>query len=146
MKPEKRKAMRAEVERKVQTFVTVELATRLGLDEKAALQLSTAFKSHRARKEAARDKMRAEYSALKELLEAGSDDRALQAQTEKVVAANGVAHGPDATLFADTRKFLSAEQQARLVLALPDVQRQVHRMMKRARGRTHGRGGGGRDE
>jgi len=142
MSSEERKAMRTEVERKVQTFVTVELATRLGLDEKEALKLSAAFKAHRERKAQAREKMHAEYSALKDLLDkSGTPDSALRAQTQKVLAAKGTTHGPDDTLFVDTKKFLSAQQQARLVLALPDVQREVHRMMKRARGRHGGKAG-----
>lgn len=137
---EEREQMRAEVERKVQTFITVELASRLGLDEAKALKLAGAFKAHRERETKERAAMRGEYRKLKELLEGDAKDAALRAQTKKVIAAVRTKKAPDDELFKDTAKFLTPKQQAMLVLSLPEVMRETHRMMKRAR---RGRRGGG---
>jgi hypothetical protein len=143
LSPEHRQKMRAEVERKMQTFFTVELSTRLGLDDKAALKLSSAFKAHRERKEAGRKALHKEYEALKDLLEKKAGDKALRAQTQKVLAAAEKAHAPDDKLFHDARGFLSSEQHARFVLSLPEVQREMHRMMRHARGEMRRRDGEG---
>jgi hypothetical protein len=122
------------VQRKVQTYVTVELSSALGLDQKRALQLSDVVKAHMERRQQARKDVRAEYDKLEQLVAQSADDKALAAQIKLVTekAAKVDQHGQ---LLADAAKFLSVKEQAKLVLAVPRVMKDIGKMMK------HGKGG-----
>lgn len=145
LSPEERKQLQEEVGRRMDTFVTVELASRLDLTQDKALKLSAVVKAHREKTQAQRETVRAEHKKLKELIESGAKDPALKAQTQKVLAASKAVPDREA-LLDDTAKFLTVSEQAKLVLAFPKIQRQMKRMVKRARGEMRGeRGGRGRD-
>lgn len=135
LSPAQRAQVKAEVQQKVRTYVTVELSSRLGLDDARALKLAAAVDAHMDRKQAARQALRAEHEKLEDLLGKGADDKALAAQIA-VVSQRASAMDLHDELLADCRKFLSVKEQAKLVLAVPDVMRDVGKM---ARG---GKGGG----
>lgn len=130
--PEERQQLEDKVGRKMDTFITVELSSQLGLSDDKALKLARLLKQERQRKYTTRVKARQEYKALQELLDQGGDDRALKAQTRKVVEAAQVADAPP-DLLAMTAGFLNAKEQARLVLVMPHVRREMRHLMKRAR-------------
>ncbi len=145
----KRGELRERVRQKVQTYVTVELASRANLDEKKSLQLGSAIKAHMERKQQARQKKRGEMEKLRALVDSKGNDAALKAQMKTLVDA---ARDEDQVqlLLDDTAKFLTPTEQARVVLALPGVMKDTMKMVKEARGgglggggRRGGRGGGG---
>lgn len=132
LSPEERRRLEDEVQRKMHTYVTVELSSRLGLDDKTALQLADIIRAHREQQHAAHEKVRAESDALEKLLKEGANEAALKKQTAVVLAAAAARpHLED--LVRASAKILTTEQQAKLVLAFPDVMRDVRRMMRKAR-------------
>lgn len=136
LSPEQRGRLESEVRRKLQTFVTAELAEELGLDEATAAKLSEAIRTHREAQQAARKALRDENDKLAALVRDGASDEALRAQTEKVLAAADALPGLD-DLLRSTASFLTPTQQAKLVLAFPEVLRDVRGML---RGEGHGKG------
>ncbi len=145
LSPTERDALRAEVQRKVQTYVTVELSTALGLDQKRALQLSDIVKVHMERRQQARQELRAEHQKLEQLVLSSADDKALSAQI-KVVTDKASKVDEPGLLLVDTAKILSVKEQAKLVLAVPKVMKDIGKMMKLGRGGGGGRRGGAIDD
>lgn len=137
LSPEQRGRLEGEVRQKLRTLVGAKLSERLGLDEATALKLSDAIRVHREAQHAAREKLRKERDKLAALVRDGASEDALRAQTAKVLAAvDGEPELDD--LARATATFLTPTQQAKLVLAFPEVMREVRGMMRGAR-----RGGGG---
>lgn len=138
---ERREEMRERVEQKIKTYLTVELSTRLALDQKRALQLGDAVQRHMARKHERREKTRVEVEKLRDLVEKKAPDAQVKAQLDTVV---GLA-GKDDDLHAflgDVGKFLNVTEQAKLALAMPDIMRDVQRMVRDVRRELRGRGPG----
>lgn len=138
---ERREEVRQRVEQKIKTYLTVELSSRLALDQKRALQLSDAVQRHMDRMHERREKMRAEADKLRDLVEKKAPDAQVKAQLDTVV---GLA-GKDDDLHAflgDAAKFLNVTEQAKLALAMPEIMRDVHRMVKDVRKEMRGRGPG----
>ena len=129
---EEREALRAEVERKVQTYLTVELSSRLGLSDDKALKLGDAIGAEREAREARHQTVKAEMKKLQELVDSGAADGALQAQTQKVVAAQAQIRDQGAVL-EKTASFLTAKEQAQLVLAFPEVMHDVRKLVGQAK-------------
>jgi hypothetical protein len=76
MNPEERAALRDRVKQKIQTYLTVELSSRAGLDEKKSLQLGTAIKGHLEKREASRKTRHEAFVKLKELVDQKANDAA----------------------------------------------------------------------
>lgn len=140
LSPEERQRIEQEVRRKMETYLTVELSSQLGLDEKKALQLAEVIKRQGDKKETAHEQMRAEMQALRDLVEKKASDAALKAQMKKVADVRKAREDLDG-LLADTAKFLTPTEQAKLMLAFPRVMKDMRHMMRAAR-RDHRRGGG----
>lgn len=137
LSPAERERLESEVRRKIETFLTVELSSRLGLYDATALKLADAIRTHREQQHQAHVRMREESEKLSALLRDGASDDALRAQTAKVLAAAASRPEPH-DLARETAKFLTAQQQAKLVLAFPEVMRDVRKMMREARGGRRG--------
>lgn len=137
----KREEMRARVEQKIKTFLTVELASRLSLDQKRALQLGDAVQRHMERQHQRREKMRSEADKLRELVEKKAPDAQVKAQLDTVVGLAGKDDDMHAFL-GDTGKFLNVSEQAKLALSMPEIMRDVHRLVREARREMRGRGPG----
>jgi uncharacterized membrane-anchored protein YjiN (DUF445 family) len=137
---ERREQLRGEVQGKIQTFATVELASKLKLDQKRALELSDLIKAHLDRKEQTRLALRDEAKKLRELVDKNADDAALNAQMKRVLEAK-LKNDDTQELFDATGKLLSVREHAQLVLEFPRVRAEIARMIREAR---PGGGGGGR--
>lgn len=138
---ERREEIRQRVEQKIRTYITVELSSRLALDQKRALQVGEAVQRHMDRMHERREKMRAEADKLRELVEKKAPDAQVKAQLDTVV---GLA-GKDDDLHAflgDTAKFLNVTEQAKLALSMPEIMRDVHRLVKETRRELRGHGPG----
>jgi hypothetical protein len=139
LSPEERAALRDRVQQKIQTYLTVELSSRAGLDEKKALQLGAAIKAQQERRQATREKKHAELQKLRDLVQQKAADAALKAQVKAVVDQSDREEQLQA-LLDDTAKFLTPLEQAKIVVAWPDVMKDARRLIAQAR-REH-RGGG----
>lgn len=138
LSPEERARLEEEVGRKIDTYLTVELSSRLGLSDEKALKLSKLIKERREKKRTRRQEVRAEYQRLQELVDKKASDADLRAQTKRTLdAAQRV--DSEQGLFDETARLLTAEEQARLVLAYPHVRREMHRMMREVRGKGRGK-------
>jgi hypothetical protein len=142
--PEQRSALRERVKGKIQTYLTVELSSRAGLDEKKSLQLGSAIKAHLERKEAARGGRREAVAKLRELVDGKAADAALKSQMKAVIDMHNKQEALD-TLLDETARFLTPTEQARMLVALPDVMKDAMNLMREARG-TRGERRGGDDE
>ena len=142
--PEQRSALRERVKGKIQTYLTVELSSRAGLDEKKSLQLGSAIKAHLERKEAARGGRREAVAKLRELVDGKAADAALKSQMKAVIDMHNKQEALD-TLLDETARFLTPTEQARILVALPDVMKDAMNLMREARG-TRGERSGGDDE
>ncbi len=136
---EQRAALEAKIERRIDTFVTVELSSELGLDEKEALKLLGAWREHRAAGKTANRAVRDHAKRLGELIDAKAADAQVAAQMKTLEASMDKRVEPN-DLLAKTRAFLTVRQQAQLLLAIPQVEHQVRRMMRKARRKARGRG------
>jgi hypothetical protein len=136
---DERGALRERVQQKVQTWLTVELSQRAGLDEKKSLQLGAAIKSHLERRQQARQKKHDEMQKLRALIDGKGADAALKAQMKAVVDQHDREEQLTA-LLDDTARFLTPTEQAKVVIAFPEVMKDTRRMIRDAR--RGGRGGG----
>jgi len=130
--PEQRAALRARVQEKIQTYLVVELSSKAGLDDKKSLQLGTAIKAHLERSEAARDDKRQALEALQGLIDQKAPDAALTAQIKAVLATTDREEHHQ-QLLADVAKFLTPTEQAKIVVALPEVMKDAMRLVRDAR-------------
>jgi Spy/CpxP family protein refolding chaperone len=142
MSDDERAALRERVQQKIQTYLTVELSSRAGLDDKKALQLGAAIKTQLQQRQAAREKKRAEMKKLRELVESKAADAALKAQVKAVVD-QGDREEQLQSLLDETSKFLTPTEQAKVVVAWPEVMKETRRLIAKAR---RDRGGAGDDE
>lgn len=143
---ERREELRARVQEKIRTYLTTELSTRMGLDAAKSAKLADAVKAHMERKQGRGKKLHEEMQKLRGLVDAKAPDAQVKAQLDVVLGASS--RDDDIQAFvADTSKFLTVQEQAKLALALPEILKDVHKMMREARqGMRGGRGfGGGRD-
>lgn len=132
MSDEERGALRERVQQKIQSYLTVELASRAGLNEEKTLQLGAAIKAQMQRRQATREKKRDEMKKLRELVEAKAADAALKAQVKSVVD-QGDREEQLQALLDDTSKFLTPTEQAKVVLAWPEVMKETRRLIANAR-------------
>ena len=139
--PEQRAELRERVKGKIQTYLTVELSSRAGLDEKKSLQLGSAIKAHLERKEAARTSRRDAFAKLRELVDSKAADAALKAQMKTVVDTHSKGEAMD-SLLDETAKFLTPTEQAKVMVAFPDVMKDAMKLVREARGKRGGGGGG----
>jgi hypothetical protein len=132
-----REEMRERVAQKIERYLTVELSSRLSLDDKRIAQLADAVRKQMKRKRERRQALRAEMRKLNELVAAKASDAQIKSQLD--VVAGLVGHDDDVKDFiADTGKFLSVREQAQLALAAPEILREVRLLMRDARGRRGG--------
>jgi hypothetical protein len=134
---QKREEIRERVEQKIQTYLTVELTSRLSLDEKRALKLSDAIKAQMKRKQERREKLKTEMQKLNDLVEKKAPDAQIKTQLDTVVGLAGRDEDMHDFL-ADTSKFLSVQEQAKLALAFPDIMKDMRHIMRDARGGKRG--------
>lgn len=132
LSPKERKKLQEKVRKRVDTFVTVELATELDLDQKTALLLLDAWRAHRDAVTSDHQAAKKAAEALSEALQSGASDAVIKKRTEALRAQFPKRNEAD-DLLERTRGFLSVRQQAKLLLAYPQIQREVRRMMRRAR-------------
>lgn len=91
----------------------------LGLDERSTARLQEVMTAARDKATTARAAVKAERDTLRTLVESGAGEAALEAQLRKLQDAQAAM--PSRGAFLDeTRSFLTAEQQARLVLAFSE--------------------------
>ena len=142
MNPEERAALRDRVKQKIQTYLTVELSSSAGLDEKKSLQLGAAIKGHLEKREAARKTRHDAFVKLKELVDQKANDAALKAQMKTVLDSHGREQAMD-DLAVELGKFLTPTEQAKVMVAFPEVMKDAMRLIREARGGRGGRGGPG---
>jgi len=136
-----RGALRERVKAKIQTYLTVELAQRAGLDEKKSLQLGNAIKAHMERKQKAREAKKTELQKLRSLVDGKGADSAVKAQLQALL--NSSDRDDQVQAFVDdTSKFLTPTEQAKLVLALPEVMKDTRQLVREARQERRGGAGG----
>ncbi|OGQ18193.1 MAG: hypothetical protein A2138_15225 [Deltaproteobacteria bacterium RBG_16_71_12] len=105
------------------------------------MQLGDAVQRHMDRQHQRRERMHSEADKLRQLVEKKAPDAQVKAQLDTVV---GLA-GKDDDLHAflgDAGKFLNVTEQAKLALSMPDIMRDVHRLVRDARREMRGRGPG----
>jgi|GEM_PF-1988149 len=140
LSPEERQEMKKRFRKKMHTYLTVELSSRLDLDDKKTMQLSAALKKHGQQVEAHHQQMRDASKALRKLLDEGAPDAQVKKQLDVVTEAAEQRPSPRA-LVKDTKGFLSVKQQAQLALAMPEVMKEMKHMMRRERRKMRGGGG-----
>ncbi len=140
MDPAEREALRERVQSKIQSYLTVELSSRAGLDDKKSLQLGNVIKAHLEKREAARDSRHDAMKKLRELVDSKASDAALKAQMSAVANA-AKAEDPLDDLMGELSKFLTTQEQAKVMVAFPEVMKDAMHLIRDAR--RGGRGGGG---
>ena len=130
--PEQRAALRARVQEKIQTYLVVELSSKAGLDDKKSLQLGTAMKAHLERTDAARDDKHQALEVLKGLIDQKAADAALTTQIKAVMSMSD-REEQQQQLLANVAKFLTPTEQAKIVVALPEVMKDAMRLVRDAR-------------
>ena len=140
MNPAEREALRERVQSKIQSYLTVELSSRAGLDDKKSLQLGNTIKAHLERRESARGTRHEAMKKLRELVDSKASDAALKTQMAAVASA-AKAEDPLDDLMAELGKFLTTQEQAKVMVAFPEVMKDAMHLIRDAR--RGGRGGGG---
>ena len=141
---------RAKVEKKIRTFLVLELTDELNLDDAMALKLSSTIEATQIEQHALRKKAHENIQRLKELLaDENTSDSALKKQTDKTSKSVKKARKMDEALFDSISGHLNIKQKAQMLVVLPKIQGKIHRMLQKARngghrgkGRMGPRGGG----
>ena len=147
---ERMEKRRAKVEKKIRTFLVLELTDELDLDDAMALKLSSTIETTQKEQHALREKAHMQMQKLKELLaDEKTSDSALKKQTDKTSKSVKKARKMDEALFDSISKLLNTRQKAQMLVVLPKIQGKIHRMLQKARKGGHGgkgrmgpRGGG----
>jgi len=140
--PEERAQLRTRVQGKLQEYVATELAQRAGLDDKKKGQLADVIKARGERRKAAHESRKSAHDKLRQLVEQKAGDGQLKAQMKAVIDAGD--DNERGALLEETARFLTPLEQAKVMLALPDVMKEAQHLMKEARGKR-GRRGFGRE-
>lgn len=132
MNPQERAEMKEKLQRKMHTYLTVELSELLSLDEKKAVQLSGALKRNNEAMQKHHQKMRMLSKALEKSLEENASEKKLQVQLKELTT--WMAQRPSAArLLEETKSFLTVQEQSRLVLAYPRLIKEMRGMMQKHR-------------
>ncbi len=121
---------RAQMHEKMGAFVAQQLSTKIGLDAAKSAKLADAVKAFQARKQSQRKTVHEEMQKLQQLVDNKAPDAQLKQQLDVVANVRDERSEKEAFL-ADTAKFLTLQEQAKLALALPKVMREAHHEMKR---------------
>jgi hypothetical protein len=123
---------------RIEKRVSEKLAPRLELTDAQTAKLVALMKTKAAEKKAAHEQLRLEVQSLEQLVASGAGDSELAAQSAAVAAARE-SMPTRHDILDETATFLSAEQQAKLILEVPKHKKQRRKMMRKMRAR---RGGG----
>jgi len=138
MRKAKRKEKREQVMRKMRTFLTVELTEELKLNDSASLKLSKAIAKVQDEHHKARKKMKEQAKKLKELVANKAGDNALKAQMKKVRAEHKNLKPMEELLIDECASFLSVQQQARLMLQVPHLKKEIGKMLRKGHKKRNG--------
>jgi hypothetical protein len=135
---EKREVMRAQVQEKVKGYMLTTLTQKLGLDATKASKLSASLDAQQAKKRARSQTVKTEMRKLNDLVQAKAPDAQLKAQLDVV---QGAASRDDDTqaFLADTSRYLSPSEQAKLAIAMPSMHKDIKKMMHEARREMRGK-------
>lgn len=134
----KREQRRAKVEKKIRTFLVVELTDALELSDELAVKLANTIKETQGEQHRLREKAHEHMKTLKDMLaDESSSDGALKKQATKTQKAMKKAQKMDEALFDAISGMLTPRQQAKLVLVGPQIRGKIHRMLQRARKGGH---------
>ena len=147
----KREKRRAKVEKKIRTYLVLELTDALDLDASMALKLSSNIEKTQAEQHVLREKAHKAMEKLKDMVEnEKSTDSDLKKQTQKAQKAMKKARKMNEALFESISDLLNPRQQAQLLLVGPEIHGKIHHMLQKARrggkkgpGHRGPRGGGG---
>lgn len=129
-----------ERQQQMEKGVRERLAPELGLDQAQTDRLVETFREAGQARRAAHEALRKEHQALQALVERGASDQELQAQLDRVEAAQKKL--PErGSLLDETRRFLTTQQQAKLAVLLPRVMKEGKHHRRGKRERRGGRGG-----
>lgn len=126
---DKREEVRARVQEKVRMYLSVELATRAGLDDVKSKKLADVIGAHMQKKMVQRKKMRDETQKLRALVDQKAPDAQIKPQLQAVLAAKHSMVDVDDAL-EETAKFLTPTEQAKVALALPEAMKGMKGMMR----------------
>ncbi len=143
LNPEQRSMLRDRIKQKIQTYLTVELSSRAGLDDKKSLQLGALVKTHLEKRADARKSRHEAFLALRTLVDQKAGDAALKAQMKAALATHDKEQAMD-ELINELGTFLTPTEQAKVLLAFPEVMKDAKRLIRQARGGDDGDDGGPR--
>jgi len=113
--------------------VSMRLGEAMKLDEAGTIRLYQAIKKNQEGQKAAREKMKETHQALADALEKDEKNEAkLKELTAKVLEQRSAMAKQHEKLVDELRAQFSTVQQARLVVALPKIHREIRQMMRMA--------------
>ena len=124
-----REELRARVQQKTRTYLSVELSTRAGLDDVKTKKLAEVIGAHLQKKAEHRKKMKEETNKLRELVEQKASDAQIKAQLGTWSSTKRNAQNIDDFL-EQTAAFLTPTEQAKVALALPDAMRGMRDILR----------------
>lgn len=117
---------------RARTFLVLRLTDALGLDDATALRVSGVFRASEEERRKLETEREALEKEIRDVLSAAAPDRdALGALVDRAAAIDEKLALVPARSFTELRKILTPEQQAKLVLARPQIQREVRGAMRR---------------
>lgn len=137
LSPEEREKKHAEIQRKIKVYILAELSSRLNLDDRKTNLLSDVINKQTQERDANHKAMREEMKNLRGLLDKNADDAQLRASIQKLASLRDKSDHI-ASFVQDTSSFLSTKEQAQLVVALPEVMRDLKKMKRGHRGPPDG--------
>lgn len=137
LSPEEREKKHAEIQRKVKVYILAELSSRLNLDDRKTNLLSDVIDKQMQERDANHKAMREEMKNLRGLVEKNADDAQLRTSIQKLASLRDNSDHI-ASFVQDTTSFLTTKEQAQLVVALPEVMRDLKKMKRGHRGPPDG--------
>ena len=106
---------------------------RLDLTDAQADALDTLIESHDAERRKLKKAQKKAKKRLRSVIANSSDEAELKTAADEFRAATEALDKQKFELIDDAAEFLSVEQQAKLVLAMPEFHRKVRKAMKKAK-------------
>jgi hypothetical protein len=125
---------------RLQTLINVRLVNDLGLSQEQALKVSEIMKKYHLKRRELRQKMESLNQQLREVVNSNDDKRAGQLVSEFRKTKEEI-EGIDDALFKEIKPMLTPQQQARFILVMEDIHREIRQLR-----RSGGDGGPGRSE
>jgi len=136
---ERGRAKMRDVKDRVEMLKTMRLSEELGLNEERTVKFYSIMKKHREDRRKIMDRMHELTQELEQMIERKKDEGKIKGILDKVEGVLGERCRAEEGFRKELKEFLSVEEQAKLVVAMPRIEHEIREMAIVHRGAQAGK-------